>query len=209
MEPGKLSGREILAGFSGVFFVVALFLLGVQFNLEKYENTLKILTPAFIGIFGTTFALEQLRINRRKSNMDLFDKRFSIYESVYKFVSAVHDYSFYVPTQGTGYDIYTEQAKENEKCKPIKDMIKDVDVKIDLAKVIISDEVANNLKEYRDIAVKTFEEKKKQNSRYILSPVKHTMYPFFYGIAKDNDEELKKIVDTKLRSDFEKYFTIK
>lgn len=192
-----------LLAYLGVFVVVA------PFSTDNAANDFKILTPIVIGLIGIYFARMQFIINRRKSNMDLFDKRFSIYESVYKFVSAVHDYSFYVPTQGTGYDTYAEQAKENEKCKKIKDMIKDVDVKIDLAKVIISDEVANNLKEYRDIAVKTFEEKKKQNSYYILSPVKYTIPDYFRGIAKDNDEELKKIVDTKLRADFEKYFTIK
>lgn len=199
----------MLAGFSGLFFLVALFLLGVQFNLVKYENTLRVLTPIGIGIFGTIFALEQLRINRRKSNMDLFDKRFSIYDALYKFISAVHDYSFYVQTQGTGYDAYVEQTKENEKYKPIKDMIKDVDVKIDLARVIISDEIANNLKEYRDLAVKTFDEKKRQNSECIMSLSYITRSKCFSEIVKKNEEELKKIVDTKLRADFEKYFTIK
>lgn len=192
-----------LLSYLGVFVVVA------PFSTDTLADTFKILTPIFVGLFGVYFALMQFRINRRKSNMDLFDKRFSIYESVYKFVSAVNDYSFYVPTQGTGYDTYVEQTKENEKCKKIKDMIKDVDVKIDLSKVIISDEVANNLKEYRDIAVETFKEKKKQNIDYIMSPSRSRMYQFFYGNVNKKDEELKKIVDTKLRADFEKYFTIK
>lgn len=155
MEPGKLSGREILAGFSGVFFVVALFLLGVQFNLVKYENTLRILTPAFIGVFGTTFALEQLRINRRKSNMDLFDKRFGIYLEFIKVIREIRSFEL-LPPKDPKIEPYTEEnkdkmkEKEKENFKHIDNIILKLDDNIELSKVILPD-ITDKLRETKTI----------------------------------------------------------
>lgn len=203
MEPGKLSGRELLAGFSGLFFLVALFLLGVQFNLVKYENTLRVLTPIGIGIFGTIFALEQLRINRRKSNMDLFDKRFSIYDTVYKFISSVHDYGFILKSHT---QVLEKVAAEKERYKKIQSQVKDFNVKITLSEIITDNELANKLNEYREITLKTLELKRKECDD--VASLRSSSNSFSKPVI-DNEEELKKIVDTKLRADFEKYFTIK
>lgn len=203
MEPGKLSGKELLSAFSGLFFLVSVFLLATQFDLVKYENTIRIITPIAIGIFGTLFALEQLRINSRKSKMDLFDKRFGIYDTVYKFISLVHDYGFAVAKPSP----YSEKIEtERKRYKIIQSGIKDFNIKITLSDIITDKNLSKKLNEYKKITLETLELKKDECYDYATSQKKAKS---FSDSVKKNDEKLKEIIDTKLRDDFEKYFTIK
>ncbi len=62
------------------------------YKLKQYKPLIDFfiaLMPIALAIFGSYIAIQQYRTNRKKLKIELFEKRFAVFDSINKFIGAV------------------------------------------------------------------------------------------------------------------------